>query len=211
MSRRSTPCSRDRDKTVTASNTVRAVRTALILLLVSLLLPLAGLAFGRRLEGMEWKETADFLCSASGVRMLLFFPLGFGVPIVQSIWLLRNRPERVMLLPASAALLLVFPLLLFRMNVLFVLFVTLALLSLLFLLTPRLPQGGRLGKFEPVEPELALKGFCLLEATGTALSLLPLLGNATGRGALLTGELLFLLFLALLAYGGLSLLRRRAR
>ena len=56
MSRRSTPCSRDRDKTVTASNTVRAVRTALILLLVSLLLPLAGLAFSRRLEGMEWKE-----------------------------------------------------------------------------------------------------------------------------------------------------------
>lgn len=145
------------------------------------------------------------------MRMVSFFPLGLGVPIVQSIWLLRNRSERVMLLPASAALLLVFPLLLFRMNILFVLFVTLALLSLVFLLTPRLPQGGRLGKFEPVEPELALKGFCLLEATGSALSLLPLLGNATGRRALLTGELLFLLFLALLAYGGITLLRRRAR
>ena len=194
-----------------ASNTVRAVRAALILLIVSLLLPMAGVAFGLRLEGMGWKETADFLRSDSGLRMVSFFPLGLGVPIVQSIWLLRNRSERVMLLPASAALLLVFPLLLFRMNILFVLFVTLALLSLVFLLTPRLPQGGRLGKFEPVEPELALKGFCLLEATGSALSLLPLLGNATGRRALLTGELLFLLFLALLAYGGITLLRRRAR
>lgn len=194
-----------------ASNTVRAVRAALILLIVSLLLPMAGVAFGLRLEGMGWEETADFLRSDSGMRMVSFFPLGLGVPIVQSIWLLRNRSERVMLLPASAALLLVFPLLLFRMNILFVLFVTLALLSLVFLLTPRLPQGGRLGKFEPVEPELALKGFCLLEATGSALSLLPLLGNATGRRALLTGELLFLLFLALLAYGGITLLRRRAR
>lgn len=194
-----------------ASNTVRAVRAALILLIVSLLLPMAGVAFGLRLEGMGWEETADFLRSDSGMRMVSFFPLGLGVPIVQSIWLLRNRSERVMLLPASAALLLVFPLLLFGMNILFVLFVTLALLSLVFLLTPRLPQGGRLGKFEPVEPELALKGFCLLEATGSALSLLPLLGNATGRRALLTGELLFLLFLALLAYGGITLLRRRAR
>ena len=186
----------------------RACRTAAVLLGLSLLLPAAGIAAGQRLAGGDWNTVLAFWKTESGLRLLLFFPLGLGIPLIQSIWLLRTRPKRVMLLPASAALPALLPLLLFRINVLFVLFVCLALLSLGFLLTPRLSPGGRFGDFERIPPVLALKGFCLLEATGTALSLFPLLGSGEWRMQFLTGEVLFLGFLGLLYFGVSPLLRR---
>ena len=123
-----------------------------------------------------------------------------AVPLVLSALLLKDRPERVMLTPASTALVVLLPLELFCDDMLFPLFVSLTLLSFTFLLTPCLRPCKRFGEFNRIPPELALKGFCLLEASGTTLALIPILFRAR-NWRLLADQGLFLLFLAVLYFG----------
>ncbi len=186
----------------------RVIRSA-VLLLLSMLVPALGLSLRLCREGAEAGRILEFWQTLPALFFLAIFLLGLGVPLVLSALLLKNRPERVLLTPASAALILLFPLELFCGNMLFPLFVSLAVLSLTFLLTPCLRPCKRLGEFERIPLELALKGFCLLEAAGTTLALLPILFRAR-NWRLMIDQGLFLLFLSVLYYGVLWL-RRKSR
>lgn len=178
-----------------------------VLLLLSILVPASGLSLRLIRAGSETGRILEFWQTLPALFFLTFFLFGLGVPLVLSALLLKDRPERVMLTPASTALVVLLPLELFCDDMLFPLFVSLTLLSFTFLLTPCLRPCKRFGEFNRIPPELALKGFCLLEASGTTLALIPILFRAR-NWRLLADQGLFLLFLAVLYFGELWLRRK---
>lgn len=178
-----------------------------VLLLLSMLVPAFGLSLRLLRTGSETGQLLEFWQTLPALFFLTFFLSGLGVPLVLSTLLLKDRPERVMLTPAAFSLMLLLPLELFCDDMLFPLFVCLTSLSFLFLLTPCLRPCKRFGEFERIPPELALKGFCLLEASGTTLVLIPILLRVR-NWRLLADQGLFLLFLAILYFGALWLRRK---